>query len=401
MTKPAKQQKPEKPYPGFPLTANSNGQWCRKIAGKVHNFGPWKDWKAALARHNDEYQYLVANQKPPRGELTVAALGNFFLDAKELDVRSGAITQRTYDEYRDAYQLAIQKFGANKPVSMLDPNLFRQLRTDLAEKWGETTTWNAVRRIRMVFKWGYDEKHLATPMRFGKGFSRTSKRETKRVEVETAEKMFEAAELHMLIQTAKPTLRAWILLGINCAFGQSDISELTVDRINLETGWVNFPRPKTGTARKCPLWPETVYAIKGIKRYTSPTESLANRLFVTKYGAELVRYQNGAWVDGVGQVFNKHLVAQGVKRAGIGFYSLRRTLRTVGDEVKDQRAINLIMGHDDGSMGTLYTQRVSDERLRVVTDHVRNWLNIIPTKVEQSDPAEVSVPAPDVRQDET
>jgi hypothetical protein len=32
--------------------------------------------------------------------------------------------------------------------------------------------------------------------------------------------------------------------------------------LNLDGGWINFPRPKTGVARRAKLWPETVEALK-------------------------------------------------------------------------------------------------------------------------------------------
>ncbi len=31
--------KPEKPYPSFPLTPHVNGQFVKKIAGRLHYFG--------------------------------------------------------------------------------------------------------------------------------------------------------------------------------------------------------------------------------------------------------------------------------------------------------------------------------------------------------------------------
>jgi hypothetical protein len=45
-TPPRKQ--PRKPYPTFPLTAHPNGQWCKKIRGKVHFFGVWGDPETPL-----------------------------------------------------------------------------------------------------------------------------------------------------------------------------------------------------------------------------------------------------------------------------------------------------------------------------------------------------------------
>ncbi|NQU25443.1 MAG: hypothetical protein HQ567_29520, partial [Candidatus Nealsonbacteria bacterium] len=41
--------KPLKPYPDFPLTANVNGQWSKKIRGKVFYFGTRADAEGALA----------------------------------------------------------------------------------------------------------------------------------------------------------------------------------------------------------------------------------------------------------------------------------------------------------------------------------------------------------------
>lgn len=379
MTQPVNRQKPEKPYADFPLTANNNGQWCKKIRGKVHSFGVWANWQGALAKYNAQKDYLHAGQRPPTGELTMADLGNLFFTAKALDVRSGAVSQRSFDEYKAAYELAVNKFGKTQAVATLTPDQFRELRTTFAEKWGPTTAWNATRRIRMVFNWGFREGHMQNQARYGTGFSR-SKRETRLVETESGERMFEAAELRLLIETAKPQLKAWILLGINCAYGQNDIATLPVSRIAGE--WITHPRPKTGTPRRCHLWPETLEALGSIRRYSAKDNAHEKLLFISKYGDPLVRYQRGFWLDGIGQVFNKHAKDQGVKRKGIGFYSLRRTFRTIADEVKDSSATALVMGHLEFGMGALYTQRISDDRLKAVTDYVRNWLNIVSTKVE-------------------
>ena len=40
--------KPAKPHRDYPLTVDGNGQWSKKIRGKVHYFGPWSDPDAAL-----------------------------------------------------------------------------------------------------------------------------------------------------------------------------------------------------------------------------------------------------------------------------------------------------------------------------------------------------------------
>jgi hypothetical protein len=46
----------------------------------------------------------------------------------------------------------------------------------------------------------------------------------------------------------------------------------------------------------------------------------------------------------------------------------------VADEARDFPAIDLIMGHADESTAARYRERISDERLMAVTDHVHRWL---------------------------
>ena len=64
MAKPKSKQKPKKPYAGFPLTAHPNGQWCKKIRGKVHFFGVWADPMAALEDYNMQAADLHAGRQP-------------------------------------------------------------------------------------------------------------------------------------------------------------------------------------------------------------------------------------------------------------------------------------------------------------------------------------------------
>ena len=56
------------------------------------------------------------------------------------------------------------------------------------------------------------------------------------------------------------------------------------------------------------------------------------------------------------------------------FYALRHTFETIGGEARDQVAVDAIMGHARDDMASVYRERISDERLRSVSDHVRKLL---------------------------
>ncbi len=67
-----------------------------------------------------------------------------------------------------------------------------------------------------------------------------------------------------MIDTADVQLKAMILLGINGGMGNTDCSSLPLSALDLDGGWLNYPRPKTGVDRKIPLWPETIEALRQV-----------------------------------------------------------------------------------------------------------------------------------------
>ncbi len=70
----------------------------------------------------------------------------------------------------------------------------------------------------------------------------------------------------------------------------------------------------------------------------------------------------------------KLLKELGLNRPGLNFYALRHTFETVGGESRDQVAVDHVMGHARNDMASVYREKVSDERLKAVSDRVRAWL---------------------------
>jgi integrase len=166
-----------------------------------------------------------------------------------------------------------------------------------------------------------------------------------------------------------------ILLGINCAFGNTDVATLPLTALDLEKGWVNFPRPKTGVPRHSPLWPETVAAIRDVLAHRPEPKDPADAglVFLTRRGTTWVRAsgRGNALANAIGTVLCK-LGING--RRGLGFYTLRHVYATVAGEAKDPVAVDHIMGHVAADMGARYREKIGDERLKAVSNYVRTWL---------------------------
>jgi integrase len=98
--------------------------------------------------------------------------------------------------------------------------------------------------------------------------------------------MFQPGELRKIIEAASTQLRAMIYLGLNCGFGNNDCALLPLSALDLDGGWIEFARPKTGINRRCPLWPETLAALHSVldDRKEPKNSDLSDRVFLTKYG---------------------------------------------------------------------------------------------------------------------
>jgi integrase len=224
-----------------------------------------------------------------------------------------------------------------------------------------------------VFRHAYEAGLIEAPVRYGPGFKRPSRKVLRLARAAKGPRLFGPAEIRAMLAAARPALKAMILLGINCGFGNADCGRLPRAALDLEGGWVSFPRPKTGIARRCPLWRETVEALKAaLARRPVPKDPAHEGLvFVTIHGHCWAKSGPGCPVTGATIELLRRLR---LYRPGLNFYALRHTLETVGGESKDQVAVDPIMGHVREDMASVYSEKISDERLRAVTDHVRSWL---------------------------
>jgi integrase len=257
-------------------------------------------------------------------------------------------------------------------VADLDPQDFASLRNTMAAKWGPHRLAVTVQHVRSVLKHAFDAGLIPAPVRFGPGFARPSKKTFRLHRARQGAKVFSAEELRHVLDAAGVPLRAMILLGVNAGMGNSDVGNLPLIALDLDGGWLDYPRPKTGIARRCLLWPETVEALREAlaKRTTPKAAEDAGLVFVTKYG--------GRWAKDTPDSPVTKATRKLLDRLGINghrnFYALRHTFRTVADGARDQPAADSIMGHARDDMASVYREGIDDARLRAVADHVHEWL---------------------------
>ena len=121
--------------------------------------------------------------------------------------------------------------------------------------------------------------------------------------------------------------------------------------------------------------------------HKGPGETFSRLVFITPAGQRWVRVWTrgkpmGAHadleilarvsrVDRVTSTMAQLLGKLGLARRGHTFYALRHTFETIAGESRDQVAVDAIMGHSREDMASVYRERIGDDRLQAVAEHVR------------------------------
>lgn len=392
-------KRPKKPGKKFPLFPHLNGSWAKKIGYKLHYFGSWKAGVSAeQAKHNyDNFTEreraikdgrVIRDANPDVHVFTVAEAVNEFLNAKKHLADAGKLSHRTFFDYEATGKKITQHFGRDTALQSLGPLDFNGFRVALEKGRGDVAVGNEIQKTKVILNWVYDSDLIDNPIKTGPGFAKPSAKVKRRGRNAKGRRDFSNRHILRMIGEASTQLKAMILLGVNAGLGNHDIALLPRSAINFKTGWLNYPRHKTEVSRRVPLWPETIAALKAAIEVRPKPKSADNEglVFITRTGQRWVRpgtratadgtENTGIWIDSISMETRKLLLTLGIKREGVGFYGLRRTLETVGGETKDQVAVDALMGHaaDSDDMGAVYREDISDQRLIDVVEHVKTWL---------------------------
>ena len=389
----------------IPLLVHNTMRWGRKVNGAIRYFGkidgalPDFGAAAALEEYHRTIDDIRAGREPRPKDSDLATLQtcvNAFLQAKAEKRDQGELSPNSWTNYHRTCGRIIDALGKHRAVADLDVKDFRRLRAAFAGgNRGPVAVGNEIRHARILFKFCYDEQLIDRPVRYGQAFDMPSAKTLRLARAARGPRMFEADELRKLLDTAGPVLKAMILLGVNCGFGQSDLARLPKSAV--KAGWIEYARHKTGVPRRIPLWPETVKALKAAVAVRPQPEKPENDklVFLTPSGTPVVRNRIAkrkeerrkaevvTRVDTVARAFKALMQENGID-GNRNYYALRHTLETIGGDTGDQVAVSAVMGHAPraGDMSSVYRERIDDSRLRRVVDHVHDWLFGTPEKTD-------------------
>ena len=312
-----KQIKPKKPYPSFPLTAHNNGQWCKKIRGKIHFFGVWDDPQAALNSYLQVAEDLHAGRSPQKGtllsgEITVKDICNEYLTYQMHKAETGDISSRWFEDCRRAVTCFARSVGSNRLVEDLGPEDFQRFRSHLVRRGLKTKGSGlgvyALNRnitiIKGIFKYSYEVGYIKHPIRYGKSFDKPKasiiRKNRQATELANGKRLFAVSEMRSLLDACGNPLRAMILLGINGGFGNTDCARLPLAAVDWNQAIIEFYRPKTGIERMVLLWSETLDALRETlaKRPKPADEDSGKLVFLTAFGCPWVRDVRGKLFGG-------------------------------------------------------------------------------------------------------
>ena len=327
----AKQNRPPKPYPTFPLFAHSRGYWCKKIDRQQVSFGRWEEkgtpgyegaWKAALKAYHEHCERVAQGRELEErpDEATAKLLVDGYLTHQHGRLERGDIRPAHFNDVKIACLRFRDVVGRDRTIGDLEVGgvpLIREWLAGLDNDFGWYAYNRHVQTVRAMFKWAEHpvEGVLRRPFRLVpllvKRRELQRRREAKERVVERGEHCYTTAELWTMLHAGNVNHFAMGLLGYFCAYGNTDCSELTTEHVQFEpdsslglpAGWalLHFPRPKTEIERAAVVPPLVVDVLRVALalRPAAAKAKWAKRVFLTKNGLPYTRCKIHRRDDGV------------------------------------------------------------------------------------------------------
>lgn len=284
------------------------------------------------------------------------------------------LSRRTYDDNVAVLDEFVETIGPTEFAEQLGPADFSRYAVKHLAGRAPSTIRRRMIYVDAFAAWAVKAGHLTRPWKFGPDWRKPSDSEIT-TSAADSDKAYSPAQLRDAFRRVRklPLLRAAGYLGLCCAFSPKDVAHLPESAVDLATGFVTFPRGKTGVARLCWLTPRARVVLRRylMQRPDACGPTAKGLFFRTANG--LPYYRDAAddsgsnRFDGIGNRWSKLV--------GLPFSGLRSTFATRADAEADHRAIDTVMGHvsRQSIRSRHYAKRIDPQRIESLTRRVVAW----------------------------
>lgn len=389
--KPAIHWPPKQLPPKFPLTVVASG-YVKTIGGKTRWICGRKTPAQALqifyakATRFASKPTVIAKTETSTAVSVHLLLAKWII-AREADLHAGKLKPATFAQYRRS-ALRIDEAIGDFRLDEYMPENTEQLHVELSKRHGADFGRRALGHWRDCCLYA-EERRWCRPIPLGRKIIRSIlTRPAARVKWQLMDKV----QIQKLLTAAKAAtvgrrndfrqqaeqFHAALLLALNGGYGPTELAEMPRSFVDIDAGVVKGLRGKTGVMHICPLWSETLEAVK-LVLVQRPDDNL---LFRTRHGNPWVYTRsvmdgthavNASGNDNFKQRWNDLTKPLGLKVAGHGMYKLRHAMMTTADKFGDDHARRVLVGHAlPGSTG--HYVHVGEDRLRKLVEFIREQL---------------------------
>ena len=292
-------------------------------------------------------------------KLTVEDLGEKYLQSCFAKYKRGELKPSSFEKTRISVCHFVDYLQTGLLLSMLGETQLDDYRNFVlslpisAATQKSISPWTAKSRldaVRAMMRWGYRMSFIdQVPRNLDDQYSKISI-------PEPVVNRFSREEIGVLYSAASEKTKMFMLLGLNCGFGQTDISELRVGEVSVDANRIVRKRSKTAIHSEFTLWPLTM---EMLKRHGNLDSKPSDRVFLSKSGHPLVREyfidDKFKRTDAIRSAFFR-LMKKTKMPNHRGFYSLRKAAASEIESI-DPAVTEMFLAHSEKAMKKHYVER--------------------------------------------
>jgi hypothetical protein len=204
------------PIERFPTKARADGRFQKRIRNQLFYFGQNGDREAALHEYEQVKHDLYAGRRPraavDAADLSIKALAYKYLDDRLAEANAGRLSLGWYRQHKRALKRFVTFIGESRAITDLRPDDFAKYGRHLSQRLGDHAFNRERSSIVAMFRKASDSDWIDRLPKFGPGFKKIA---ASVIREKRQDRMVDREALRVLLDRAKPQLKAMLLLALN------------------------------------------------------------------------------------------------------------------------------------------------------------------------------------------